>query len=266
MNMNDDRTDLKEIVHLTGDLLDRISEAGVERISVAAGNVPAPAFVTAEASNSSSKRRPPAADVKPKSIEGKSPEPAAKSDVAAALGKIEKTVSKCQKCGLAKTRTSTVFGTGSTRPPVLFIGEAPGAEEDRQGLPFVGRAGQLLTKMLEAVGFKREDVYITNVLKCRPPGNRDPQPDEVECCEPYLLEQLSLLNPHLICALGRHAAQTLLKTDTGINKLRGSFHDYHGIKILPTFHPAYLLRNPADKRKAWEDLKKVRAFVDESGA
>ena len=262
--MNDDRADLKEIVRLTGDLLDRLAESGVERISIAAGNVPDPAFVTAEAFSLPPERRSPAADVKPRSIERKSPEPAAESDVAAALGKLEKTVSKCRKCGLAKTRTRTVFGAGSTRPPVLFIGEAPGAEEDRQGLPFVGRAGQLLTKMLDAVGFNRGDVYITNVLKCRPPGNRDPQPDEVDCCEPYLLDQLSLLKPHLICALGRHAAQTLLKTDTGINRLRGSFHDYHGIKILPTFHPAYLLRNPADKRKAWDDLKKIRAFVDEN--
>lgn len=146
---------------------------------------------------------------------------------------------------------------------MIFIGEAPGAEEDRQGLPFVGRAGQLLTKMLACVGFGRGDVYITNVLKCRPPGNRDPQPQEVACCEPYLLEQLALLKPRLICALGRHAAQTLLKTDTGINKLRGRLHDYHGISLLPTFHPAYLLRNPADKNKAWEDLKRIRLLVDE---
>lgn len=310
--MNDDRADLTEIVRLTGDLLDRLAEAGVERISLSAGNVPDPSSGAAEAPTPPPERRSRAADAVPKPVERNTTAPAAAEtdfppchprpsaslrlnsnggpaqkrstpdsrvrgndtpqkkspsadeEIAGALKKIDRAVEKCAKCGLAKTRTRTVFGTGSTHPPVLFIGEAPGAEEDRQGLPFVGRAGQLLTKMLEAIGFRREDVYITNVLKCRPPGNRDPQPGEVDCCEPYLLEQLALLKPRLICALGRHAAQTLLKTDIGINKLRGSFHDYHGIKILPTFHPAYLLRNPPDKRKSWEDLKKVRAFVDES--
>jgi DNA polymerase len=145
---------------------------------------------------------------------------------------------------------------------LILIGEAPGAEEDRQGVPFVGRAGQLLTKMLAYIGLKKEDVYITNVLKCRPPNNRDPLPTEVACCEPYLLEQLGVVKPRLICALGRHAAQTLLKTDRGINSLRGRFYDYHGINILPTFHPAYLLRNPADKVKVKQDLDKVKAFLD----
>jgi DNA polymerase len=262
--MNDDRADLKEIARLAGDLLERLAEEGIDRISPGAFAGP----MTAHPGNGFPPESPasgtafrPAEPAKKASVPD-----SAGADIAAALKKIEGTVSKCRKCGLSKTRNKTVFGAGSTRPPVLFIGEAPGAEEDRQGLPFVGRAGQLLTKMLECVGFRREDVYITNVLKCRPPGNRDPHPGEVECCEPYLLEQLALLKPRLICALGRHAAQTLLKTDTGINKLRGTFHEYHGVRILPTFHPAYLLRNPADKRKAWDDLKKVRAFVDESGA
>ncbi len=178
------------------------------------------------------------------------------------LGELQETVSRCRKCALSKTRTKTVFGTGSYRAPLILVGEAPGAEEDRQGLPFVGRAGQLLTKMLAYIGLKREDVYITNVLKCRPPNNRDPLPAEVACCEPYLLAQLEVVKPRLICALGRHAAQTLLKTDRGINSLRGRFHDYHGIKILPTYHPAYLLRNPADKDKTKEDLQKVKTFLD----
>lgn len=183
-------------------------------------------------------------------------------DPVRALGELQEAVSRCRKCALSKTRTKTVFGTGACRAPLILVGEAPGAEEDRQGLPFVGRAGQLLTKMLAFIGLNREDVYITNVLKCRPPNNRDPLPAEVACCEPYLLAQLEVMKPRLICALGRHAAQTLLKTDRGINSLRGHFYDYHGIKILPTYHPAYLLRNPADKDKAKQDLLKVKAFLD----
>lgn len=252
--MNDRRSELREIVRRTGDLFERLAEAGVDRLSLDAA-APEAGPVRERPLSPSSARAP-------DSPAEAAAQPSAPEEVAAALGGIDRMVAKCRKCGLAKTRTRTVFGAGSTHPPVVFIGEAPGVEEDRQGLPFVGRAGQLLTKMLECIDFRREDVYITNILKCRPPGNRDPQPDEIDCCEPYLLEQLSLLKPRLICALGRHAAQVLLQTDTGINKLRGRFHDYHGIKILPTFHPAYLLRNPADKRKAWDDLKKVRAFVD----
>jgi len=178
------------------------------------------------------------------------------------LEELREAVAQCKKCALSKTRTKTVFGSGSYRAPLILIGEAPGAEEDRQGVPFVGRAGQLLTKMLAYIGLKKEDVYITNVLKCRPPNNRDPLPAEVACCEPYLLKQLEVVKPRLICALGRHAAQTLLKTDRGINNLRGCFYDYHGIKILPTYHPAYLLRNPADKVKAKQDLDKIKAFLD----
>lgn len=180
------------------------------------------------------------------------------------MEELERVVARCRKCALWRTRSRTVFGAGAVPSAVLFVGEAPGAEEDRQGSPFVGRAGQLLTGMLVSIGLKREDVYITNVLKCRPPRNRDPMPEEVEQCEPYLIAQLAHIRPRLICALGRHAAQTLLKTTKSISSLRGRFHDYRGIAILPTFHPAYLLRNPADKRKAWEDLKKVRAFLDGS--
>ena len=183
------------------------------------------------------------------------------TDTEEALAKLEKEVSDCRKCGLWKTRMKTVFGAGAPRAKLLFLGEAPGAEEDRQGIPFVGRAGELFTRMLAAIGLKRSDVYITNVLKCRPPNNRDPLGCEVACCEPYLLAQLEFIRPALICALGRHAAQTLLKTTQGINKLRGRFHDYCGIKVLPTYHPAYLLRNPEGKKNAWEDLKRVRDFL-----
>jgi DNA polymerase len=143
----------------------------------------------------------------------------------------------------------------------MFIGEAPGADEDRQGEPFVGRAGQLLNAMIEAIGLKREEVYIANILKCRPPGNRDPQPNEVESCEPYLMRQIELIHPRLIVALGRHAAHSLLKTEAPLARLRGQRLAYRGTPLVVTFHPAYLLRNPIDKRRAWDDLCLARKIV-----
>ena len=176
--------------------------------------------------------------------------------------KLRKETAACTQCSeLARTRHSVVFGSGNERAQLVFVGEAPGGEEDRQGLPFVGPAGQLLTKMIESIGLKREQVYIANVLKCRPPGNRTPKPREIENCEPYLAAQLSLIHPRLLCALGNFAARTLLKTNAPISSLRGRVHDYHGIQVVCTFHPAYLLRNPSEKRKAWEDLKKVKSLL-----
>ena len=168
----------------------------------------------------------------------------------------------CQKCGLAKTRTSVVFGSGKTNADLMFVGEAPGAEEDRQGLPFVGAAGQLLTRMIEAMGLTREDVYITNIIKCRPPNNRDPRPDEITECQPYLLQQIDLIAPVVICTLGRFAAQTLLQTTESMGRLRGQIFEYQGAKLVPTYHPAALLRNAHWKRPAWEDLKLVRKLYD----
>ncbi len=167
------------------------------------------------------------------------------------------TVTGCRDCALHATRTQTVFGTGNRQARWLFVGEAPGAEEDRQGEPFVGRAGQLLNAMLFAIGLKREDVFIANVLKCRPPKNRDPMGEEVRRCEPYLHRQVELIRPQIIVALGRFAAQSLLKTETAIGKLRGRRHSYAdtGIPLVVMYHPAYLLRNPSDKRKAWQDLQ-----------
>jgi len=164
---------------------------------------------------------------------------------------------QCQKCSLCQTRKNVVFGTGNPKADLMFVGEAPGNDEDIQGLPFVGRAGQLLTKIIEAMGFNREDVYIANVLKCRPPNNRPPQPEEVKECEPYLLTQIKHIQPKIIVALGTHAAQTLLKTDKKISGMRGVFHDYHGVSLMPTYHPAYLLRSPSEKKKVWEDMKIV---------
>jgi uracil-DNA glycosylase family 4 len=179
-------------------------------------------------------------------------------------------VKGCRKCGLARTRTNTVFGQGHPHARLVFVGEAPGAEEDRQGLAFVGRAGQLLTRMIAAMGLTREDVFICNILKCRPPNNRDPAADEIAACSPYLFEQLSIIEPEVIVALGAPAARTLLETTESIGRLRGRFHDFYpsgtpltggAIPLMPTYHPAYLLRNPAEKGKAWEDLKAVMALL-----
>ena len=170
--------------------------------------------------------------------------------------------SNCQKCGLAQTRTSVVFGSGRTDADLMFVGEAPGADEDRQGLPFVGAAGQLLTRMIEAMGLTREDVYIANIIKCRPPNNRDPKPEELAACQPYLAQQIDLIAPVVICTLGRFAAQTLLQTTESMGRLRGKIFDYQGAKLVPTYHPAALLRNAQWKRPTWEDLKLVRKLYD----
>ena len=184
-----------------------------------------------------------------------------------ALVELRQTVQGCMKCGeLCDSRTQTVFGAGHVRAPLVFVGEAPGFEEDRQGLPFVGKAGQLLTKMIEAIGMTRNQVFICNVLKCRPPENRNPKPEEVLNCRPYLWSQLEIIKPKIICALGNFASQALLGTTKSISQLRGSIHEVREFRVICTFHPAYLLRNPDDKRKAWEDLKRVRAEVNSTAA
>lgn len=170
-------------------------------------------------------------------------------------------IRNCTACGLRAGCTQTVFGVGARDAGWMVIGEAPGADEDRQGEPFVGRAGQLLNAMLAAIGLQRGQVYIANILKCRPPKNRDPKPEEAELCRPFLERQIALIKPQLILAVGRIAAQNLLKTDTPIGKLRGQLHEVAGIPVVVTYHPAYLLRSPSEKRKAWEDLKfAVRTF------
>lgn len=177
---------------------------------------------------------------------------------AAALEAIAREVSACTACGLHKTRIQTVFADGNPATGLMFVGEAPGADEDEQGKPFVGRAGQLLTKMIEAIGFRREDVYIVNVLKCRPPKNRDPLPDEVAACEGFLKRQIAVAKPVIICALGAHAAHTLLREETPIGRMRGRIYDYEGVPLLATYHPSFLLRSPGHKKEAWEDLQKLR--------
>lgn len=174
------------------------------------------------------------------------------------LGEIRQVLGDCTRCKLHPHRTQIVFGVGDPQADLVFVGEAPGADEDAQGEPFVGRAGQLLTRMIEAIGLRREEVYICNVLKCRPPGNRTPEADEIASCEPFLIAQLKALEPKLICALGGVAVSALLKTKTPLSKLRGGFHDYHGIPLLVTYHPAYLLRNPNEKKSAWQDLQTLQ--------
>jgi len=168
----------------------------------------------------------------------------------------------CTRCKLHTLgRKQVVFGVGNPDADLMFVGEAPGADEDIQGEPFVGRAGQLLTKIIEAIELKRDDVYIANVIKCRPPQNRNPDPDEVETCEPFLFRQIDIIKPKVIVALGKFGAQTLLRTLDPISRLRGRVFDYRGAKLIPTFHPAYLLRNPSSKREVWEDMKLVRSLL-----
>ena len=168
----------------------------------------------------------------------------------------------CSRCKLHTLgRKQIVFGVGNPDADLMFVGEAPGADEDIQGIPFVGRAGQLLTKMIEAINLRREDVYIANVIKCRPPGNRNPEPDEIAQCEPFLFRQIAAIRPKVIVALGSFAAKTLLRSDESISRLRGRIYDFQGAKLIPTFHPSFLLRSPDRKRDAWEDLKRARALL-----
>lgn len=166
-------------------------------------------------------------------------------------------MASCRRCPLADTRKNVVCGDGNQEAKIVFVGEAPGADEDKQGIPFVGRAGQLLTDIIQAMGLKRKDVYICNVLKCRPPENRNPLPEEIRLCEPFLKRQLQLVSPLIICTLGAYATKILLKTEKPISELRGRFASYEGIPVMPTFHPAYLLRNPQAKRQTWEDVQMI---------
>ena len=205
-------------------------------------------------------------------VEGMSRDPAwrghattalsAERDTAAELAVVRADIGECTRCKLhALGRRHIVFGVGNPHADLMFVGEAPGADEDIQGEPFVGRAGQLLTKIIEAIGLKREQVYIANVIKCRPPQNRNPEQDEVETCEPFLFQQIDIVKPRVVVALGAFAARTLLRTLDPITRLRGRVYDYRGASLVPTFHPAYLLRNPASKRDVWEDMKVVRQIL-----
>jgi DNA polymerase len=184
----------------------------------------------------------------------------------ARLAELATQVAACRLCGLCEGRNKTVFGSGDPSARLMFVGEGPGAEEDKQGLPFVGRAGELLTKIIRAIDLAREQVYIANIVKCRPPGNREPQPDEVAACRAYLAEQIDLVRPEVLVALGRVAAQSLLGTDTPIGKMRGQWYTVRGVATMVTYHPAALLRNPALKRPTWEDMQAVRERLGAAGA
>jgi uracil-DNA glycosylase len=177
------------------------------------------------------------------------------------LEEIRKELGDCKRCKLHRTRHTLVFGEGNKKAKLMIIGEGPGYEEDVQGKPFVGKAGQLLTKILQSIHLQREEVYITNIIKCRPPQNRNPEPDEIQSCYPFLIKQIHAIQPQIICALGAFSAQTLLKTDAKITTLRGRFHEFAGIKVFPTYHPAYLLRNPERKREVWEDMKQIAKWI-----
>lgn len=170
-------------------------------------------------------------------------------------------IGDCSRCPLCAGRTQIVHSTGNLQADLMFVGEAPGADEDAQGFPFVGRAGQLLTKIIEAIGMTREEVFIGNINRCRPPGNRQPTPEESETCKPYLLREIAVVRPKVVVVMGNTATQNLLNLKTGITKLRGNFQEYFGVKVMPTFHPAYLLRDPHKKREVWEDMKKVREYL-----
>ncbi len=192
---------------------------------------------------------------KPLAVKGKEPLSGQGESNKKTLTDIRADLGDCRRCKLCESRNSIVFGQGAENARLVFVGEGPGAAEDRQGQPFVGAAGQLLTKIIQAIKMTREDVYICNIIKCRPPGNRNPQPDEIAACVPFLKRQLQVIAPDYICALGSFAAKTLLDTETPVSRLRGRLHDYMGIQLLPTYHPAYLLRNPERKRDVWEDMK-----------
>jgi DNA polymerase len=180
-----------------------------------------------------------------------------------ALAAVRADIGDCTRCKLHTGRTNIVFGVGNPDSPLMFVGEGPGADEDEQGVPFVGRAGQLLTQIIKAMGYERDAVYIANVVKCRPPGNRNPEPDEIEQCEPFLQRQIEIIQPKVVVALGKFAAQTLLRTTDPISKLRGRFHRMGRTRVMPTFHPSYLLRTPSAKREVWEDMKQVMAVLRE---
>jgi len=177
------------------------------------------------------------------------------------LQEIQRELGECRRCKLHRTRRNLVFGEGNEKATLMFIGEGPGYDEDVQGRPFVGKAGQLLTKIIQSIHLQREEVYITNIIKCRPPQNRNPDPDEIKSCHPFLLKQIDAIHPEIVCALGTFAAQTLLKTTAKITALRGKSFDRAGIKVIPTYHPAYLLRNPERKREVWEDMKQIYEFL-----
>jgi uracil-DNA glycosylase len=259
--------EILDLIAATKKQLEHLRVLGVEGIQASTAPAPAPVIATVQ---------PPqhASAPAPASTESIAPEPVGSlfGDLAPAPVKLERSVERfeqihaeigdCTRCPLHQERTHVVHTEGNRKARLMFVGEAPGADEDAQARPFVGRAGQLLTKIIEAIGLKREEVLIGNVNRCRPPQNRAPTTEEATTCKPYLLREIAVVQPEVIVVLGNTAMKNLLDTREGITRLRGRFQDYKGIKVMPTFHPAYLLRDPSKKRETWEDLKKVRDYLD----
>ncbi len=246
--------------------LDAISAAMSVLVTVEGSSTPPVAVEYREVSTEVSEESMPAPAVQGVPAPAVAPVAARASDALPLLDEVRSTLGDCRRCKLCSGRKNLVFGVGNPKARLVFVGEGPGAEEDNQGIPFVGAAGQLLTKMILAMGYSRDEVYICNVVKCRPPGNRNPEPDEIQACQPFLEAQLNAIRPEVIIALGKFAAQTLLRTDTPITRLRGQWREYVGIPLMPTFHPAYLLRNPPEKKAAWTDLQAVMARFPKPGA
>lgn len=249
-----------ELLGALRNYLEELKETGVEGLPLASGKSCAPPL------NPASQVQAPNSPVHPASQTAASHPPvqaASQGVVSETLEQIRSDLGDCQRCKLCQWRKNIVFGAGNPAASLMFVGEGPGREEDQQGLPFVGEAGQLLTKMIEAMKFSRDEVYICNVIKCRPPENRNPAADEIAACSPFMLRQVEAVRPKVIVALGTFAAQTLLETKEPISRLRGRFHKFHGIPLMPTFHPAFLLRSPEKKREAWNDLQQVMKFLVE---
>jgi DNA polymerase len=269
MNTSDGPPDRALIVASIRDYVAQLREEGLEgvplgaagRTPVQAASTPKPAAVEAAvraAATTLSLANPPAV---PQAAELFYRYPGLERT--ADLAELREFIGNCTRCKLAPSRTNLVFGVGNPEAQLMFVGEAPGADEDARGEPFVGRAGQLLTDIIErGMGIARADVYICNVIKCRPPDNRNPEPDEVAACEPFLFRQIDLVRPRAIVGLGTFAVQALLKVKTPISKLRGNWHEVRGVKLMPTFHPAYLLRNPGDKRLVWSDIQQVMTLLE----
>jgi uracil-DNA glycosylase family 4 len=264
--MKPDPAEIRDLLNETRKQLEHLKALGVEAIPMsgelklpaAAPASPAPAFpapVPVQAAPQAAISSALFADL------GPAPEKLAPSTET--FEQIHAEIGDCTRCPLHRERTNVCHTEGNRKSRLMFVGEAPGADEDAQARPFVGRAGQLLTKIIEAIGYKREDVLIGNINRCRPPGNRPPTPEEATTCRPYLLREISVVQPEVIVVLGNTAVKNLLETNIGITRLRGNFQNYKGIKVMPTFHPAYLLRDPSKKRETWEDLKKVRDYLDE---
>jgi DNA polymerase len=275
--MNPDPTDeLLDLLKQSREYTQFLAELGVETIALASERKTSVSKAAVSFPEPSQVRRPPSSPEQGSSsqrapaltIPTSLPQPAAlfaeplTSQSTESMEDVWRDIGDCTRCGLCEGRTQVVNTFGNHKARLMFVGEAPGADEDAQGRPFVGRAGQLLTKIIEAIGMKREDVLIGNVNRCRPPGNRQPTLDEAAICRPFLFREIAAVKPEVIVVMGNTAVHNLLETREGITRIRGKFQDFRGIKVMPTFHPAYLLRDPSKKRETWEDLKKVRDYLD----